>query len=142
MRVYRGGQAVGTATVSGTNWTFTSAALADGTHTFLARIERSSDAAAFGQPSSSINDPIDTSRPTQTPRITASSGIAPFALIAGNDPTPTIRVDLDAALASGETLVVTRAAGGGSPETVASFTAGGGCSPVTATCSSSPTTPS
>jgi hypothetical protein len=134
VRVYREGQAVGTANVSGTSWTFTSAALADGTYRFLARIERSSDAATFGQPSSSVSDPIDTGRPSQTPRITASSNVAPSLLVAGNDSTPTIRVNLDAALASGETLVVTRTAGSGTPETVASFTAGGGCSPVTATC--------
>ena len=39
VRVYRNGAPAGTATVSGTNWSFSSASLADGTHTFLARIE-------------------------------------------------------------------------------------------------------
>jgi hypothetical protein len=137
VRVYRDGQAIGTASVNGTTWTFTdpsTAPLADGTYRFLARVERSGDATTFGQPSSSISDPIDTTRPAQTPLITASSSIPPLTLIAGNDSTPTIRVDLDAALGAGETLVVTRTTASGAPETVAQFTAGGGCSPVTATC--------
>jgi hypothetical protein len=105
-------------------------ALADGTYTFLARIEQSSNSAVFGQPSSSVSDPIDTTPPAQVIRsITATSDLAPFAIGVGNDPTPTITVTLDFALGTGESLDVMRAVGTGAPQTVASFTSASGCIP-------------
>lgn len=120
VRVYRNGAAVGTATVSGTNWSFTSASLADGTYTFLARIEQSGSPSTFGQPSASVNDPIDATPPGQTVTITATSNVVPFSTVSGavpasanivnqtSDPTPTVAVQLSGGLGSGESLEIRR----------------------------------
>jgi hypothetical protein len=127
VRVYRssGGNSapVGTASVSGTSWSFTSAALTDGTYAFLARIERSSDASMFGQPSASVNDPIDTVRPGQGVRITATSSVEPFQFYAGNDATPALTVTLTQPLGAGETVVLMRAIGTAAAQTIKTFDA-------------------
>jgi hypothetical protein len=120
VRIYRSGTAVGNATVTGTSWGFTSASLADGTYTFVARIEVAGNAAVFGQPSASINDPIDATAPAQKVTITATSDVAPSTTVAGavpannniagqtNDPTPTVTILLSAAMAGNETLEIRR----------------------------------
>ena len=122
VRIYRSGGNVPaanfTATVSGTRWSFTSAALTQGTYTFVARIERSGDPGVFGQPSESINDPIDLTPPTVT--ITATSSVPPNAFVKGavpesdrivgqtNDPTPTVTVQVSEALGPSPSLVIQR----------------------------------
>jgi hypothetical protein len=125
VRVYRGSGGnsapVGTASVNGTNWSFTSAQLADGTYTFVARIERSSDATVFGQPSASVNDTIDTTKPGQGVRITATSDVEPFQFYAGNDATPTLTITLTQPLGAGETVVLARTIGTGAQQTIKTF---------------------
>jgi hypothetical protein len=123
VRVYRSGGNLPAATfdasVDGTNWSFASASLSDGTYTFLARIEQINNSAVFGEPSASVNDPIDGTAPG-TLTVTATSNVAPSSTVSGavpasnnivgqtNDPTPTVTVQLSAALASGESLVIRR----------------------------------
>ena len=118
VRVYRNGTAVGTASVNGLNWSFTSASLAEGTYTFLARIEQSGSPGTFGQPSASVSDPIDLTAPGRV-TVTATSNVAPSSAVSGavpasanivgqtNDPTPTVTIQLSAAL-GGDTLVIQR----------------------------------
>jgi len=133
VRVYRNGEAVGVATVTGTSWTYTSPALADGTYTFLARIEQSTNSAVFAAASNSVSDPIDATPPRQTITATAIGKVAPFAnadrtvpgynaasVISGltNDPNPTIRLQFSAPLASGETLEITRELGADKPASI------------------------
>jgi hypothetical protein len=120
VRVYRNGAVAGTATVSGTNWGFTSVILPDGSHTFLARIEQAGNPSVFGQPSASVKDPIDATRPAQTVKVTAISNVPPFTRVPGafppdesilgqtNDPTPTVTIQLSGPLASDEALVIRR----------------------------------
>jgi hypothetical protein len=140
VKVYRGGAAVGDAVVSGTNWSFTSAALGTNTYTFLARIEQSANATVFGAPSSSVSVPVDVTAPSQLfVSIVATSSVAPNSTVAGavpasdvisaatNDPSPTITIVLDSALGAGETLNVTRTVGA-TTVTVASLTASN-CAP-------------
>ncbi|MBE7427568.1 MAG: hypothetical protein IT503_10170 [Burkholderiaceae bacterium] len=122
VRIYRNNTAVGTATASGTNWSFThpSPALPDGTHIFLARIEQQGNPTIYGQPSVSIRDPIDATAPTQRVTVTATSNVTPFSTVPGaipasnlivgqtNDPTPMVRIQLSSSMAGGERLEIRR----------------------------------
>ncbi|HET9204894.1 MAG TPA: Ig-like domain-containing protein [Burkholderiaceae bacterium] len=121
VRVYRTGgnlpAANFLANVDGTSWSVTSASLPEGTYTFVARVEQSNNAANFGQPSASVNDPIDLTVPQVT--VTATSNVVPFSTVSGavpanasivgqtNDPTPTVTIQLSAALGS-DTLAIQR----------------------------------
>ncbi len=144
VRVYQNSEAVGTASASGTSWTFTSVAVPDGTHSFNARVELS--ATVFGATLNKVSIPIDTAPPTQKVTLTATSNEKPFLAVTGflptspgqppnpvpatkppgpniangaitNDTRPTIQVVLSPGLASGERLEITR----NTPSTVANF---------------------
>lgn len=119
VRVYRNGQGVGTANIDGLVWAFTSAALPEGTYTFFARVELSTNANVYGKPSESVRDPIDLP-PATGVRITATSNVLPFSPVKGavpadenivgrtDDPTPTVTLQLSAALEKGESIEVRR----------------------------------
>jgi hypothetical protein len=119
VRVYRNGQGVGTANIDGLVWAYTSATLPEGTYTFYARIELATNANVYGRPSESVRDPIDV--PPQTGvRISAISNVVPFSPVKGavpadenivgrtDDPTPTVTLQLSAALDKGESVEVRR----------------------------------
>ena len=120
--VYRGGSAVGTATTTGTSWTFVDANIGQGTRTYTARVE---NGAAYGSASSSYTVIVDTVAPAQTVGILngqsfvmpntqrpAGSTALPvnFTIPAGgqtNDPNPVLVVQLAAPLGS-DILVILR----------------------------------
>ena len=108
IRIYDGTTLVGTATVTGTTWSFTPPALADGsTHTYTAVV---ADAAGNeGTPSAGIVIAVDTTAPTQT--ATISGYIDDVGTVQGtfgsgttDDPTPTLTGTLSAALGTGDTV--------------------------------------
>jgi hypothetical protein len=124
--VLRNTIAVGTAAVAGTNWTFTDTISGSVTQSFsyTARVDTT---LVQGTPSPAYTFTVDNIRPAQAFTISATSDVIPFSTVAGaipadnnianggttNDPRPTVRVQLSAALASGETLVVRRVLNGG-----------------------------
>ncbi|CAA2101397.1 Ig-like domain-containing protein [Variovorax paradoxus] len=109
VRIYDGATLVGTATVTGTSWTFTPPALADGsTHTYTAVV---TDAAGNeGTPSAGIVIDIDTTAPTQTATIggyTDNVGTVQGSFNSGtstDDTTPTLNGTLSAALGTGDVV--------------------------------------
>jgi hypothetical protein len=120
VRVYRGvnGGAlvdVGTASVSGTSWTYNNTTLADGTYQFRARIEAS--ALVFGLTSATVTDPIDNTDPAQAVAITNLRENNGDTVVANNgfttDTTPFLEGSLNATLAAGEQLRVLRSFNGG-----------------------------
>lgn len=111
VRIYRNGAAIGTATVSGTSWSYTNTTLGDGSYTFAARIEVGANPTIFGQFSASIVDPIDATAPTQTANVTNIADNFNASLAEGAttpDSTPTISGTLNAALGAGESVRVVR----------------------------------
>ncbi|WP_171498528.1 Ig-like domain-containing protein, partial [Acinetobacter soli] len=66
--VYRDGVKVGTATVNGTNWSYTDSAVAEGSHTYTAAIV--DGAGNSGTVSSGYTINVDTTAPVQTVTIT------------------------------------------------------------------------
>jgi hypothetical protein len=119
VRVYRNGQDAGTANIDGQVWAYSSAALPEGTYTFFARVELANNANVYGKPSESVRDPIDVP-PATGVRITATSNVLPFSPVKGavpadeniigrtDDPTPTVTLQLSAALDKGESVEVRR----------------------------------
>ncbi|WP_037076931.1 Ig-like domain-containing protein, partial [Rhizobium mesoamericanum] len=111
--VLRDGAVIGTATVSGTSWTFQDGGLADGSvHTYTARVE---DAAGNrGGISSGYTINIDASAPTQTVAIStvvddAAPGLGSVANGGTtNDSQPELQGTLSAALAGNEVVAVYR----------------------------------
>ena len=118
--VFRGGTAVGTASTTGTNWTFTDANVGQGSRTYTARVQNGT---AYGSTSSSYTVIVDTVAPTLTfSAITGSSSVMPNTTVSGattppngsissggttNDASPALRVQLSGALGS-DTLVIRR----------------------------------
>ena len=126
IRVYRAGATatIGTATPSGTTWSFVDAGITtQGGRTFTVRVENGT---AYGSTSGSYSVTVDTVVPTQTLSITVGeSYVAPntprpsasvelpvnFTIPASgqtNEPSPGLRVQLSAPLGSGESLLILR----------------------------------
>ncbi|WP_434279225.1 Ig-like domain-containing protein [Acinetobacter sp. CE-15] len=111
--VYRDGVKVGTATVTGTSWTYSDAGLADGVnYVYTAQVE---DAAGNqGSVSNNYAISVDTTAPTQTTVITTVvDDVAPQTGNVGNggttnDVTPELQGTISAVLGSGEVVVVYR----------------------------------
>jgi hypothetical protein len=109
VRIYEGGTLLGTATVSGTSWSFATPPLAGGSsHTYTAVV---ADAAGNeGTPSAGLTLTIDTTAPAQT------AGIASYTDNAGtdqadygsgtptDDTTPVLNGTLSAALGAGDVV--------------------------------------
>ena len=121
VQVFRSGARAGTATVVGTDWTFVDADVGQGARAYTARLENGT---AYGATSSAYSVTVDTVAPAQTfGAISGLSNVMPNTPVAGattppngtitsggstNDPAPELRVQLGAALASGESLVLRR----------------------------------
>ncbi|MGL3336746.1 Ig-like domain-containing protein [Pseudomonas aeruginosa] len=113
VEVLRDGMVLGTATVSGTSWTYDDSGLVDGgTYVYTARVVNSGG--NQGALSSPYTLHSDTSAPTQTVIIAAiNDDQAPIVGVVANngfsnDQTPQLSGTLSAALNAGETLVVLR----------------------------------
>ena len=101
-----------------TNWTFTSATLAEGTYAFFARVEQAANASVFGASSATVNVPIDLT-PPPAPSISGTVDEKPYQnnttdvpvnFSTGQtvgDPTPVINVSFSA-LAAGEQVQLLR----------------------------------
>jgi hypothetical protein len=121
VRIFRNGVSAGTATVTGTSFTFTDSARAQGsTVTYTARVENGS---AYSATSSGVAVTIDTTAPSQTASVlSASSSVMPNTTVTGavppnatisnggttNDNSPRLNVQLSAALGVGESLRIKR----------------------------------
>lgn len=112
LAVYRDGVKVGTATVSGTNWSFADSNVTDGAHSYTTRIE---DAAGnVGPTSAAFALKVDTVAPAQKVVISAAvddAGPVTGSLASGavtDDSSPLIKGTLSAALGADESLVVYR----------------------------------
>ncbi len=113
VRIYEGSDVVGTASVTGTTWTYDLSALVGGsTHTYTARVE---DAAGnHGTWSADFVLSVDTTAPTQAATIdsyTDDAGLAAdqgefFSGTTTNDTTPLLNGTLTAPLGAGEVLKV------------------------------------
>ena len=111
--VLRDGAVVGTATVTGTTWTFADAGLTDGrTYIYTARVE--DGAGNRGAISSNYSISVDTSAPTQTTVITTVlDNVAPgLGTVANggttNDTTPELQGTISTVLGLGEVVAVYR----------------------------------
>ncbi|HQP65446.1 MAG TPA: Ig-like domain-containing protein [Quisquiliibacterium sp.] len=111
VQVLRNGVTVGTATVSGTGWTFADRGLASGTQSYTVRV---ATASARGFASATWSIVVDTAPPAQTVAIVSvtddvlpAMGIVPNGG-ATNDTAPTLAGTLSAPLAAGEVLQVLR----------------------------------
>ncbi|MBS1174153.1 MAG: hypothetical protein H6R05_284, partial [Burkholderiaceae bacterium] len=111
--VLRDGVVIGTATVTGTTWTFNDSGLSNGnTYVYTARVET---AGGNQSPTSSAYTiTVDTSAPTQTAAITQIvDDVSPQTGVVANagstnDTTPSIQGTISAALSSGEVVAVYR----------------------------------
>jgi len=121
--LYRNGARIGTALVTGTNWTYADTGLTDGmTYHYTARVE---DAASNpGASSNTYSILLDLSLPTQLVTIVSVSDNAPpqtGSVASGgitNDTTPTLSGTLSAPLELGEQVILYR---GGAPVGAASI---------------------
>jgi hypothetical protein len=108
VRVRRNGAAIGTATVSGTTWSFTDPGAPEGSATYTLRVEVGS---IYGS-DASVTIAIDTVAPTQAVPVTGIfDAYNASALAAGAttpDTRPTAAGTLSAALAAGESVRVLR----------------------------------
>lgn len=115
VRVYNGVNAIGVASVTGTSWSFTSAALPDGTYQLRAQIERIADAGIAGDSSATISTPIDATAPAQTVTITTVysdvQGLVDTTNTFSTDTTPRIDGTLSAGLAPGDFIRILRNGG-------------------------------
>ena len=108
LRVRRDGADVGAATATGTTWTFTDANLADGSHTWTARVEAGLVLGNLSGPWTVI---VDTVPPAQSASATLISDDFNGALADGAttaDPTPLVSGTVSAALGTGEQVQVLR----------------------------------
>ncbi|WP_219729293.1 Ig-like domain-containing protein [Nitratidesulfovibrio termitidis] len=113
VQVLRGGVVVGTATVTGTTWTFAeTSALADGDYTYQARIINA--ATVTGGESNQYTIHVDTAIPAQTVDITGyvdneapKEGTFAFS-VPTNDTTPMLQGTLSATLAADEVVAIYR----------------------------------
>ena len=109
LRVLRNGAPLGTATVTGTNWSFTDPSAPNGPQAYTARVEAGT---AFGPTSKSYAITIDTVAPTQSATVTgffddfAGTTVLPGG--SSSDPTPTVIGSLSAALAASDSIRVLR----------------------------------
>jgi hypothetical protein len=112
VRVYRNGASIGNATVTGTNWTWPSTSLGDGTYTFRALIEVAANPTVFGLTSATVSVPIDTAAPTQTATLSQiyddSGALVTVTGSYSTDTTPRLDGTLSAALASGDYIRILR----------------------------------
>ncbi len=97
----------GSATVSGTNWTYTDAGAADGTHSYTSRIDQGALAGKAGTP---YVIEVDTLAPTITPDITGllGDGVAVANGSVTADTTPAVSGALINAAAKGELVQLLR----------------------------------
>ncbi|MFT3914154.1 MAG: hypothetical protein QM704_08545 [Anaeromyxobacteraceae bacterium] len=108
LEVSRSGAVAGTANATGTAWTFTDAAPADGTFTYTARVVSGVD---FGATSNGFTFSIDATPPAQLAAITGFQddllgAVTPGGF--GTDTTPVVNGTLTAGLAADEALQVLR----------------------------------
>jgi Regulator of chromosome condensation (RCC1) repeat/Bacterial Ig-like domain len=112
VRIYRNGAAVGTATVSGTSWSYANSTLADGSYTFRAQIEQATNPTIYGLTSATITDPIDGTAPTQTATLVSlydnTSTLVDVTNSYTTDTTPRLDGTLSAPLASGDYIRILR----------------------------------
>ena len=111
VRVLRNGASAGSASVSGTRWSYTDNA-PQGVVSYTVRVEAG---AVIGGESAAYAFSVDSIAPTQTPAVTLISDDFIGALPAGGstaDQTPTISGTLSAALGSGEDLRLRRVLSG------------------------------
>jgi hypothetical protein len=127
VRVLRNGSALvpGIATVNNLSWSFDDTSPPNGALSYTVRIE---SLAPPGVQSPPYTFTVDNIRPAQTFTISATSDVTPSSTIASaippnnnipaggttNDPLPTVRVQLSATFAAGESLIVRRVVNGGS----------------------------
>ncbi|WP_035065254.1 Ig-like domain repeat protein, partial [Nitratidesulfovibrio termitidis] len=112
LQVLRDGALVGTATVTGTTWTFEDTGLADGDYTYQVRIINA--ATVTGGQSNQYTIHVDTAVPAQTVDITGyaddeapKEGTFAFS-VPTNDTTPQLQGTLSATLAADEVVVIYR----------------------------------
>ena len=110
--VYRDGQKIGIATISGSSWSFTDPGATDGSHNYTAQVVSTNGLS--GLSSAAFNLRVDATAPTQGVAVTAAVddfGPATGTLGSGavtDDKSPLIKGTLSAALGADETLVVYR----------------------------------
>ncbi len=110
--IYDGATKLGEATVTGTNWNYTPAALADGAHSFSAKIESSTGTAEIASSAYSVTIVAAPVAPTQIVAITAVTdnvGVQQGGLIPGqstDDTTLALTGTLSAGLNSGDRVVI------------------------------------
>src|SRR5690606_12880030 len=114
VQVLRDGTVVGTATVTGTGWSFSDSGLGNSTYSYTARV--ADTGGTQGTASSAYTITVATSAPGQTVSIvSAADDAAPGTgtLASGaptTDPSPTLSGTLSAALSGGEYVQVLRGA--------------------------------
>lgn len=123
VEVLRNGQAVGFAAVSGTRWSFGDSGLSDAT-TYAYTVRVVDAAGNRGTASTSYSIVVDTAPPSRSlvkadvvDNVIPDRGSVPNGG-STNDTRPELVLTLDSVLASGESLRVHRASGGGSPVTI------------------------
>lgn len=120
--VRRNGTPIGSATITGTAWTFTDSSAGNGAQTYTARVQAGS---AFGPTSAGYTVIVDTISPTVTASVTTILADIGGIVTGGStsDTTPTVSGALSASLPSGETVQVLRSpvlpTGGVGPSVVA-----------------------
>jgi len=117
------------ATVTGTSWSYTSTALADGTYAFRAQIEQIANPGVYGLSSATVSDPIDNTLPAQTVTITNLRENNGGTVVANagytTDTSPFLEGTLSAPLAAGEQLRVLRSLNGGAAADVGAASVSG-----------------
>lgn len=112
LAVLRDGQAIGQASTSLTSWSYTDPGAADGTHSYVVRVQ--DGAGHTGTSSTAFTLAIDATAPRQQVGITAAvddAGYSTGTLANGavtDDFSPLLRGSISAALGSGESLVIYR----------------------------------
>ncbi|WP_035065256.1 Ig-like domain repeat protein, partial [Nitratidesulfovibrio termitidis] len=111
--VYRDGVVVGTATVTGTSWTFADSGVADGEHTYTAQVENPGTGALICQSGEYVIN-VDGTAPTQTVSIDGYAddqvaGTGSFGFnVPTNDTTPLLEGTVSSALAGNEVVAIYR----------------------------------
>ncbi len=108
VRVLRNGNAVGSAQLNGTDWTFTDSGVGNGLQRYVARVENGDQLGASSDP---YEFSVDTGNPVQTTSVVITDDAANTALANPgftSDVTPTVSGTLSAALGSGERVRLLR----------------------------------
>ncbi|WP_256982784.1 Ig-like domain-containing protein, partial [Caballeronia sordidicola] len=112
LAVYRDGQKVGTATVSGTGWTFNDSGVGTGIHTYTAQVENTNGHGPVSNPFTFNEIAPAAPIPTETVAISSltdhTSGANIPAGSSTTDTAPVVHGSVSSALLAGETLAVYR----------------------------------